>query len=224
MRAKPYPPKSGAAFINREYQLDLSTFGIAFEGIRTSVELRCYCDYMLDRQERRCDHCTEGLIWKVTNSKHTRRLARCRALKGLKSIVPAMQRLHIILTNNTSKPWIDWRYQIQKICKAGHIWDIVQKADSAGVELRITLQLPKVVPGWGDGFTTLELPHDDDMAGWVGGSKFRRVVPLRYESKTTVKRADPPDEHHDMLGQSASVQILHPLYNSLRPTYRTPSN
>jgi hypothetical protein len=178
---------------NREYQLSLSTFGIVFEGLRSAVAIECWCDYTLDRRERPCNHRNRGLSWKVAGSKYSRSVAVCSALKGLKSILPAMRRLHITLTNDTSRPWIIWRYKIADICKAGRIWEIVQKAELAGVELRITLQLPNYVPRWHFGHRKLKLPLD--VPGLVGGPRYPRVVPLQYESKTKVKGADRPRTH-----------------------------
>jgi hypothetical protein len=161
------------SYQNREYQLGLSVFGIVFEGIRSAVGFRCHCSRYW-RPGMRCNHCMKGLIWKVPDSPYQRPLRLCRALKGLRGSLPVMRRLHVTLTNEMRDPWTNWQRDIAKLHDAGKIWDIVQKAELAGVELRFTLEL---------------LNHG---AGLTDRSLIRGVIPLRYEPKTTIKQAGPP--------------------------------
>src|SRR5947209_6388117 len=123
------------SYQNREYQLSLSVSGIIFEGVRSAVELRCWCT------GRRCNHCVKGLIWKVATSSQTRPLSRCPALRALKAIQPMMRRLHITFTVRSSTVCWKWRADIQRICSAGRIWDKVRKAELAGVEVKFTVQV-----------------------------------------------------------------------------------
>jgi hypothetical protein len=70
------------SYQNREYQLSLSASGIIFEGVRSAVELKCWCTPWR-AAERRCNHCVKGLIWKVATSSQTRPLSRCPCVESL---------------------------------------------------------------------------------------------------------------------------------------------
>ena len=153
---------------NREYQLCLSASGIAFERILSVVSITCYCSNTWRTGTPRCNHCSTDLIWKVANSTRTKPLRHCDALKGLKITLPAIRRLHVTFTNDF-KPESEWIRKIKHICSASGIWGIIRKAESAGVELRFTIDFPR---------PTLR-PLDILF--------IREFFPAQYESMVTVK-------------------------------------
>jgi hypothetical protein len=159
------------SYQNHEYQLTLSAYGIAFEGIRSSIELKCYCDSCWYPWAR-CNHCVKGLIWKAAGSHFNRPLRLCNALRGLRRSMPIMRRLHVTFV---VEPFRQWEREFRRICSAGGIWGILQRADSAGVKLRFTLEIKdRVVP--------MVNSFDDPLP--------RQIIPPKYESRTTVTRVD----------------------------------
>jgi hypothetical protein len=153
---------------NREYQLSLSASGIAFEGIRSFVSIKCYCTNNWRTGPLRCNHCSKDLIWKVANSTHKKPLRHCDALKSLRIALPAIRRLHVTFTND-HRPESVWMPNIKRICSASGIWDIIRKAESAGVELHFTVDF--------------ECP----MRRQFDISFIREFFPTQYESRVTVK-------------------------------------
>jgi hypothetical protein len=161
------------SYQNREYQLTLSAYGIAFEGIRSSIELACYCNYFWYSWGR-CNHCMKGLIWKVAGSRFNRPLRLCNALRRLRRTMPTMRRLHVTFA---VEPFEKWEREFKRICSAAGIWGILQRADSAGVKLRFTLEIKgRVLP----------------MVNSFNISLPRRIIPPKYESITTVTQVDAP--------------------------------
>jgi hypothetical protein len=161
------------SYQNREYQLTLSTYGIAFEGVRSSIELKCYCSGCW-YPGARCNHCVKGLIWKAAGSHFNRPLRLCNALRGLRKTVPTMRRLHVTFV---IEPFALREREFRRICSASGIWGILQRADSAGVKLRFTLEIKDQVVPRVHSFNN-PLPQ--------------RIIPPEYESRTTIKRVDAP--------------------------------
>jgi hypothetical protein len=149
------------SYRNREYQLTLSAYGIAFEGARSSIELNCYCGYYWPPGAR-CNHCAKGLFWKPPGSRFNSPLRLCNAVRGLRRTVPTMRYLHVTFA-------IQLERQFRRICSASGIWKILQVADSAGVKLRFTLEIKEP----GDLFST---------------PVRREMIPPKYQSRTTVRR------------------------------------
>ena len=161
------------SYQNREYQLTLSAYGIAFEGIRSSIELKCYCsDWWY--HGARCNHCVKGLIWKAAGSHFNRPLRLCNALRGLRRTVPTMRRLHVTFV---VEPFTQREREFRRICSASGIWDILQRADSAGVKLRFTLEVKDQVVS---------------MVNSFNNPLLQQIIPPKYESRTTVTRVDAP--------------------------------
>ena len=160
------------SYQGREYQLTLSVYGIAFEGIRSSIELKCYrsgCWY----PGVLCNHCAKGLIWKAAGSHFNRPLRLCDALRGLRRTVPTMRRLHVTFVESLTR----WEHEFRRICSASGIWGILRMADSAGVKLRFTLEIKdQVVPT----VNSFNNPFP------------RQIIPPKYESRTTVTRVGAP--------------------------------
>lgn len=167
------------SYQNREYQLSLSASGIIFEGVRSAVELKCWCTPWR-AAERRCNHCVKGLIWKVATSSQTRPLGRCPALRAFKAIQPMMRRLRVTFTVKPSMKWSRRRADIKRICSAGRIWDKVHKAELAGVEVKFTVQVLDNSGLWADGASMRLLPG---------------VLPARYAYKVNVIQTDLPVKH-----------------------------
>lgn len=161
---------------NREYELYLSASGIIFEDLRSAVEFRCWCNTLWP-DGGRCNHCVKGLIWKVANSSQTRPLSRCRALRALKAIRPMMRRLHVTFTITSDTRWFKWRDDINRVCSAGRIWDIVHKAKLAGVKVK---------------FTVYVLDNSAYGADWVSMRLLQDILPAQYEYETNVKHTDLP--------------------------------
>lgn len=162
------------SYQNREFQLYVSTSGIIFEGLRSAVEFRCWCNAR-PRDRTRCNHCLKGLIWQVANSSHNRTLSRCRALRALKAIRPMMRRLHVTFSI-TSDTWLfkwlfRWRRNINRICSAGRIWDIVHKAKLAGVKVKFTVHV---------------LDNSGCGADWASRRLLQGILPAQYEYQTNV--------------------------------------
>jgi hypothetical protein len=153
------------SYRNREYQLTLSAYGIAFEGIRSSIELKCYCSGFW-YPGARCNHCVKGLIWKAAGSRFNRPLRLCNALRGLRRAVPTMRHLHVTFV-------MEWERQFRRICSAAGIWDILQMADSAGVKLRFTLEIRDQMDPFNNPFPS-------------------QIIPPKYQSRTTVTRVGAP--------------------------------
>jgi hypothetical protein len=167
------------SYQNREYLLYLSASGIIFEDLRSAVEFRCWCNTLWPVRVR-CNHCVKGLIWKVANSSQTRPLSRCRALRALKAIQPMMRRLHVTFTVTSDTRWFKWRNDINRICSAGRIWDIVRKAKLAGVKVK---------------FTALVLDRSRPGADWASMRPLQGILPAQYEYETNVKHTDLPVKH-----------------------------
>jgi hypothetical protein len=161
------------SYQNREYQLNVSTSGIMFEGVRSAVELRCWCT-LPRTAERRCNHCVKGYIWKVATSSQTRSLSRCCALRALKAVQPMMRRLHVSFTVRPRMKCWKWRADIKRICSAGRIWDKVHKAELAGVEVKFTVQIL------------------GDEVDWVS---VPGVLPARYADKVKVIQTGLPAKY-----------------------------
>jgi hypothetical protein len=153
---------------NREYQLSLSASGIAFERILSVVSIKCYCSDTWRVGTPRCNHCSTNLIWKVANSAHTKSLRRCDALEGLRRTLPAIRRLHVTFTDDY-RPESEWIPRIRRICSVSGIWDIIRKAESAGVELRFTIDFSRPMGRRPD------IPF------------IREFFPTQYESRVTVE-------------------------------------
>ena len=81
-----------------------------------------------------------------------------------------MRRLHVTFV---VEPFTQQEREFRRICLAGGIWDILQRADSAGVKLRFTLEIKDQVNSFNN-----PLP--------------RQIIPPKYESRTTVTRVDAP--------------------------------
>jgi hypothetical protein len=161
------------SYRNREYQLTLSAYGIAFEDIRSSIELRCYCDGCWYSWAW-CNHCVKGLIWKAAGSPFNRPLRLCNVLRRLRRTMPTMRRLHVTFV---VEPFRQWECEFKRICSAAGIWGILQRADSAGVKLRFTVE----IKGW-------MIP----MVNSSNNSLPRQIIPPKYESRTTVTQVDAP--------------------------------
>jgi hypothetical protein len=125
---------------NREYQLHLSPSAIIFEGVRSAIELRCWCTPSRTA-ERRCNHCMEGLVWRVPVSSQNKPLSQCRALSAFKAIQPMMRRLHVTFTVQPNIKWWRGRADTKRICSASRIWDKVHEAELGGVEVKFTVQV-----------------------------------------------------------------------------------
>jgi hypothetical protein len=158
------------SYQNRKYQLHVSASGIIFEGVRSAVELRCWCTPSRTA-ERRCNHCVKGLIWKVATSSQTKSLSRCRALRALKAIQPMMRRLHVTFAVKPSVKWWNRRTDIKRIYSAARIWDKVHKAELAGVEVKFTVQV------W---------DNSGDGADLVSPRLLLGLFPARYAYKVNV--------------------------------------
>ena len=133
------------SFQNREYQVSFSNFGIAFEAVRSTIELRCFC-FVFWPTRTKCNHCKEGLFWKVGNSLHNKPLRRCSALKCLRRTLPAMRRLHVTFTNGTVGSGQRMEF-VRRISSAGRISDILHQGKLAGLELRLTCGTRSIEPG-----------------------------------------------------------------------------
>jgi hypothetical protein len=153
---------------NREYQLSLSSTGIVFEGIRSVVSIECYCSPAWRTGTPRCNHCSKDLMWKVADSNHRKPLRRCDAVKGLRRTLPAIRRLHVTFTNDY-RPESKWMPRIKRICSTSGLWDIIRKAESAGVELHFTIDFPC------------------PMRRHLDISFVREFFPTQYESRVTIK-------------------------------------
>jgi hypothetical protein len=158
------------SYQNREYLLYLSGSGITFEDLRSAVEFRCWCN-TLSRVRVRCNHCVKGLIWKVADSSQTRPLSRCRALKALKAIQPMMRRLHVTFTIQSEMRLFKWRSDVNRVCSAGRIWDIVHKAKLAGVKVKFTVNV---------------LDSSGLGTDWASMRLLRGILPAQYEYETNV--------------------------------------
>ena len=167
------------SYQNRQYLLHLSASGIIFEDLRSAVEFRCWCN-TLSRVRVRCNHCVKGLIWKVANSSQTKPLSRCRALRALKAIQPMMRRLHVTFTITSDMRRFKWRDDINRVCSAGRIWDIVHKAKLAGVKVK---------------FTVYVLDSSGLGVDWTSMRLLRGILPAQYEYETNVKHTDSPVKH-----------------------------
>jgi hypothetical protein len=157
-----------SSYRNREYQLCLGATGIVFEGICSIVSITCYCSHTWRTGMPRCNQCSKDLIWKAANSIYTKPLRHCDALKGLRRTLPTIRRLHVTFTNEYM-PESEWMPKIKRICSAGGIWDIIRKAESAGVELRFTIDI--------------RCP----MRPQLDISLVREFFPTQYESGVTIK-------------------------------------
>jgi hypothetical protein len=156
------------SYQNREYQLCLSASGIAFESILSLVSITCYCTNNWRTGTLRCNHCSKDLTWKVANSTRNKPLHRCDALESLRRTLPTIRRLHVTFTNDYRSE-SEWMPKIKRICSAGGIWDIIRKAESAGVELHFTIDFPR------------------PMRRHLDISFVREFFPTQYESRVTIK-------------------------------------
>jgi hypothetical protein len=132
------------------------------------VSIACYCSGTWRTGAPRCNQCSKDLIWKVANSIHRKPLRCCDAVKGLRRALPAIRRLHVTFTNDY-RAEVEWMPKIKRICSASGIWDIIRKAESAGVKLRFTIDFP--------------LP----MRRQLDISFVREFFPTQYESGVTIK-------------------------------------
>ena len=88
-----------------------------------------------------------------------------------------MRALHVTFWIEPLTRSAQWEHDFGRICSAGGIWGILQKADMAGVKLRFTFEIKDQLVRMFGAFNLL-LP--------------RQILPPKYESRTTVILADAP--------------------------------